>query len=61
MVLLLSYYSCDMVYGQNYKNKVDFHRLVCQKRTNESFRQQLDEDHHISETPFFHIPIDLVR
>lgn len=56
------YSSCDrcVVRREYYKNKVVFNSLVSQKRTDESFRQEIDEDHHVSHTPLSELPIDLI-
>ncbi|XP_057668135.1 uncharacterized protein LOC130901070 isoform X1 [Diorhabda carinulata] len=56
------YSSCDRctIHGEYYKHKVVFNGLNGQKRTNESFRLQLDDEHHISQTSFLELPIDLI-
>lgn len=57
------YSSCDkcVVSGEYYKNKIVMDSLTCQKRTNESFRQQIDEEHHMSHSPLVRLPIDLIE
>ncbi|XP_031350255.1 uncharacterized protein LOC116178316 isoform X1 [Photinus pyralis] len=57
------YSACDKctVHGEYFKNKVIFDSLISQKRTDQSFRQQLDEDHHISSTPLLNLPINLIK
>ncbi|XP_030754939.1 uncharacterized protein LOC115881541 isoform X1 [Sitophilus oryzae] len=57
------YSSCDKctVRGEYYMNKVVLDSLISQKRTDEAFRQQLDEDHHIAQTPLTELPIDLIK
>lgn len=57
------YSSCDksIEVGEYYKNKVIFLSETAQKRTNESFRQQIDEDHHFSRSRLLDLPIDLIK
>ena len=57
------YSSCDKctVHGEYYMNKVVLDSLISQKRTDESFRQQLDEEHHIAQTPLAQLPINLIK
>ncbi|XP_050301638.1 uncharacterized protein LOC126739865 isoform X1 [Anthonomus grandis grandis] len=57
------YSSCDKctVHGDYYMNKVVFDSIESQKRSDESFRMQLDEDHHIAETPLTQLPINLIK
>ena len=55
-------YSCCLkcnIVGQQFKNRVIFTALNCPLRTNESFRRQLDEDHHKSTSIIEELDIDI--
>lgn len=56
------YSSCDKCIepGEYYKNKVVFMSETAQKRTDDSFRKQLDDDHHHGPSPLLDLPIDLI-
>ncbi|XP_029171345.1 uncharacterized protein LOC114940761 [Nylanderia fulva] len=56
------YSSCDKCVepGEYYKNKVVFTSEIAQKRTDESFRKQIDDDHHRGPSPLIDLPIDLI-
>lgn len=56
------YSSCDKCIepGEYYKNKVVFTNETAQKRTDESFRKQTDDDHHHGLSPLLALPIDLI-
>lgn len=55
--------SCDkcVEHGERYKNKVVFSGEIAQKRTNESFRNQTDDNHHNGLSPFLDLPIDIIK
>jgi len=57
------YSSCDKCIepGAYYKNKIVFMSETAPKRTNESFRKQLDDNHHHGSSPFLDLPIDLIK
>lgn len=44
-----------------YHGRVIFKNISAIKRTNESFRRQLDEDHHTGASPLLTLPINLVN
>lgn len=56
------YSSCDKCTepGEYYKHKIVFPNFTAAKRTNNSFRRNIDDDHHIGTTPLLSLPIDLV-
>lgn len=56
------YSSCDKCIepGEYYKNKVVFTSETAQKRTDDSFRKQIDDDHHHGLSPLIDLPIDLI-
>jgi len=56
------YSSCDKCIEpeEYYKNKIVFMSETAPKRTNESFRKQLDDNHH-EPSPFLDLPIDLIK
>lgn len=57
------YSSCDKCIepGEYYKNKVVFPNLRALKRTDESFRRHIDDDHHTDQTPLLQLPIDMIK
>lgn len=57
------YSSCDRctIVGQFYSGRVVLNTETHELRTNESFRQQRDEDHHLSNSPLLELHIDLVK
>jgi len=57
------YSSCDKCTepGKYYKNKIVFTNLRALKRTNKSFREHTDDDHHINQTPLLCLPIDMIK
>lgn len=56
------YSSCDKcIEVGKYLNKVVFPSETAQKRTNETFRQQTDDDHHLERSPLLDLPIDLIK
>lgn len=55
------YSACDKcVEAGEYRGRVIYESVSAPKRTNESFRSQLDEDHHVGESPLLRLPIDLI-
>lgn len=40
---------------------MSYPRFDCPRRTNESFRNKTDEDHHKENTPLTDLPIDMVE
>lgn len=57
------YSSCDKctVAGDYVNGRVIFNSLSSQKRTNQSFLQQIDEDHHTGLTPLTELNVDIVN
>lgn len=51
-------FSCE--YGQ-YTNKVIFRNINARKRTDETFRLQLVEEHQLGESPLISLPIDFIK
>lgn len=40
---------------------MSFARINCPLRTDQSFRNKCDSDHHKEDTPLLHLPIDIVQ
>ena len=62
--LYSGYHGCDQCNQRgNYTNRrITYQQVVgLEKRTDESFRSQTDEEHHRGETPFLHLPIDMIK
>lgn len=56
------YSACDKCTEQGeYLGRVIYQSVTAPKRTNESFRAKLDEDHHVGESPLLALPIDLIK
>lgn len=49
--------------GEFDKNErhMSFPRIDCPLRTDQSFRESLDPDHHNKSTPLLELPIDMVK
>ncbi|KAK0133110.1 hypothetical protein N1851_031514 [Merluccius polli] len=60
--LCSGYYGCDrcMQRGE-WHDKVTYQEIECATRTDESFRQQRQSEHHRGSTPFVNLPIDMIR
>ncbi|XP_063931836.1 uncharacterized protein LOC135143826 [Zophobas morio] len=56
------YSSCDKCHdpGEYYCGRVTLKNIFAPKRTDRSFRLQLDEEHHVGETPLLVLPIDFI-
>lgn len=55
------YSACDKcTEAGEYRGRVIYESVSAPTRTNESFRSQLDEDHHVGESPLLRLPIDLI-
>lgn len=56
-------YSCDKCteIGEYVNGRVVLKGLASEKRTDESFRSQLNEDHHLDISPLLQLPIDMVN
>ena len=57
------YYACDRctVKGVYKNNSVSYEILNCTKRTDESFRNKAQPEHHIGTSPFASLSIDLIQ
>jgi len=57
------YSACDrcIVRGEYVEGRVTYEQLNCSLRTNESFRNQSDEDHHTNLSPLLQLPLDMIK
>lgn len=57
------YSCCDKCtdYGQHINSRIVLRNLFATKRTDISFRCQLDEDHHVGVTPLTQLDIDMIH
>lgn len=40
---------------------MSYPRIDCPRRTDEKFRNQVDEDHHNEQTPLIELPINMIE
>lgn len=59
------YNACErcFVSGQRCQNRIVYLSTICEKRTDESFREQQDSEHHVDISPLLHLkpPIDMIK
>lgn len=48
------------VQGGDYLDRITFPEVRAEKRTNESFRQKSQREHHLQDSTFLQLPIDMV-
>lgn len=55
------YSACDKCSETDeYRGRIVYESVSSQRRTDESFHMQTDENHHVGESPLLRLPIDLI-
>lgn len=57
-----AYYGCDKCHqlGVRKSNRMTFPEVNARRRTDDSFRQETDEEHHVQHSPFTEVGIDMI-